>query len=424
MRIPLLITINCQLPALSLPEGQLIYMSHPFPTPPIKTFERLQAADGLLINAQRWKQAHEYHRQRQNVHYQSISQPGIVCGLGVTIIPAPQKVEAKYSDKRWVQIQPGIAIDVAGNPIVISRPIDFRISTEVSGKEPLTVYLVATYIDPDQLRRDATREIVQETFRIDEKSTTPPNLDVEICRILLQPGQVEITPSADVFFPGYNNTDLRYRRIAQSRPQSIVRLAQVNHSDPDCAKNFFQVPYLLQAVEALYPPLRTVEELGQVAFTDNMQDFDLLYFTGKQALTINSRELESLKVYLNSGGVLLVDAPIDATALIDSTQALAQQLGSPLRPLEEWRKDHPLRMKPFLFAALPVVNGQPIRLLTCGGIILVIGDIASAWGLDSALSLSRITIRTAQELGVNILQFAWKRRQLIGLQQEDISGQW
>ena len=81
-------------------------------------------------------------------------------------------------------------------------------------------------------------------------------------------------------------------------------------------------------------------------------------------------------------------------------------------------------MKPFLFAALPVVNGQPIRLLTCGGIILVIGDIASAWGLDSALSLSRITIRTAQELGVNILQFAWKRRQLIGLQQEDISGQW
>lgn len=399
-------------------------MSHPFPTPPIKSFERLQAADGLLINAQRWQQAHDYHRQRQNAHYQSINQPGIVCGLGVKIIPAPQKVEAKYRDQRWVQIQPGIAIDVAGNPIVVSRPIDFRIATEVSGQDPLTVYLVATYIDPDELRRDASRELVQETFRIDEKSTPPPSLDVEVCRILLQPGEVKITPTADVFFPGYNNIDLRYRRMAQARPQAIVRMAQVNHGDPDCARNFFQVPYLLQAVEAIYPPLRAIEELGQVTFSDNMQDFDLLYFTGKQALEVNSSQLEFLKVYLNSGGVLLVDAPVDATALIESTQSLAQMLGSPLRPLEEWRKDHPLRMKPFLFAALPILDRQPIRLLTNGGIILIVGDLAAAWGLDPALSLSRITIRTAQELGVNILQFAWKRRQLIGLQQEDISGQW
>lgn len=399
-------------------------MSHPFPTPPIAAFDRLQATDGLLINAKRWQQAHDYHRRRQNLHYQSLSQPGIVCGLGVRIIPAPQKVEAKYRDRRWVQIQPGIAIDVAGNPIAIASPIDFRISTEVSGTEPITVYLVATYIDPDDLRRDTSRELVRETFRIDEKSTMPPNSDVEICRILLQPGQVEITPSADVFFPGYNNIDLRYRRLAQSRPQSIVRVAQVNCSDPDCARNFFQVPYLLQAVEGLYPPLRAAEELGQVGFDDRMQDFDLLYLTGKQAFDINSHELESLKGYLNSGGVLLVDAPVDADPLIARTQALAQQLGTPLRPLEEWRKDHPLRMKPFLFAALPIIERQPIRLLTNGGIILIVGDLASAWGLDPALSLPRITIRTAQELGVNILQFAWKSRQLIGLHQEDPTGQW
>ncbi len=399
-------------------------MSHPFPTPPIKSFERLQAADGLLINAQRWQQAHDYHRQRQNAHYQSINQPGIVCGLGVRIIPAPQKVEAKYRDQRWVQIQPGIAIDVAGNPIVISRPIDFRIATAVSGKEPIMVYLVATYIDPNDLRREATRELVQETFRIDEKSTTPPSLDVEICRILLQPGEVIITPTADVFFPGYNNIDLRYRRLAQARPQAIVRLAQVNHSDPDCARNFFQIPYLLQAVEALYPALRGGEELGQVTFIENMSDYDLLYFTGKQALTLNSRELESLKGYLNNGGVLLIDAPVDATELIESTQAVAQQLESPLRPLEECRRDHPLRTKPFLFAALPILDRQSIKLLVGGGIILIVGDLAAGWGLDRELSLSRITIRTAQELGVNILQYAWKRRQLIGLQQEDIAGQW
>jgi len=48
-------------------------MTHPFPPPPINPFQRLQASDGLLINAERWRRAHEYHRQRQNTHYQSLN---------------------------------------------------------------------------------------------------------------------------------------------------------------------------------------------------------------------------------------------------------------------------------------------------------------------------------------------------------------
>ena len=102
----------------------------------------------------------------------------------------------------------------------------------------------------------------------------------------------------------------------------------------------------------------------------------------------------------------------------------AKKLKTPLKPLEQLRRDHPLRTRPFLFAALPLVNQQMIQLLSGGGLILAIGDLASAWGLDEELSLSRVTIRTAQELGVNILHYAWKRRQLMNLQKEDYSGQW
>ncbi len=223
---------------------------------------------------------------------------------------------------------------------------------------------------------------------------------------------------------GYNNIDLRYRRQAQMRPQALVCMAQATHSDPECARNFFSLSYLLQAVEPLYPSLRGADEPGQVALSENIQDYDLLYLTGGQAISLNSLEFESLKNYLNLGGVLFVDAPTNANALIESTQALAQQLESPLRPLEELQRSHPLRTKPFLFAALPMVNQQQIKLLIGGGIILAIGDLATAWGLDRDLSLPRLTIRTAQELGINILHYAWKRRQLIGLQQEDNSGQW
>ncbi|NJL64663.1 MAG: DUF4159 domain-containing protein [Methylacidiphilales bacterium] len=387
-------------------------------------FERLQAADGLLINAIRWRKAHDYHRLRQNVHYQSLNQPGIVCGLGVRIIPAPRNIEGQFRDNRWVQIQPGIAIDLLGNLIVVPEVFPFRIATEVRGADAVLVYLVASYVDPNELRRSSQKDIVQETFRIDEKSTLPTSSEIELCRVLLQPGEVTVTPPLDVFFPGYNNIDLRYRVQAQSRPQALVRMAQVNNNDKECARNFFNLSYLLQSVESLYPSLRGTEEVGQATWSENLQEYDILYLTGKQALTLNGNEFENLKNYLNLGGVLLVDAPLDATPLIESINALAQQLESPLRALEEQRRDHPLRTKPFLFAALPIVNQQPIQILTGGGIILVMGNIGSIWGLDSKLSLPRLTIRTAQELGINILLYAWKRRQFIGLQQEDISGQW
>lgn len=122
--------------------------------------------------------------------------------------------------------------------------------------------------------------------------------------------------------------------------------------------------------------------------------------------------------------MLVVDAPLDGNALVESTQALAQQLEQPLKSLEEMRRDHPLRSRPFLFAALPMSNQQMIRISTAGGIILITGDLAASWGPDKGFTLSQVTIRTAQELGINILLYAQKRRQLIGLQQEDYSGQW
>ncbi len=400
-------------------------MSHPFPPPPIQPFERLQASDGLLINAERWRKAHNYHRVRQNTHYQCLNQPGIVCGLGVRDIPAPSKVEAKYRDGRWVQIQPGIAIDLAGNLIVVPAPYDFPIDLEVANTEPLMVYLTVSYIDPEDLRTRDSRDTVRETYRFDQRNSTLDISEIEICRILLEPGKKEITQPTDAFFPGYNNINLRYRRLAQARPHAIVKLAQLNHSDAGCDRNFFNLGYLLQSIQPLYSYLQGTEEAGQVTLSEkNIQEYDILYLTGQQALSFNDIELDNLRKYLSTGGVVLVDAPTDAVPLIESTHSLAEQLKSPLKTLAEQRRDHPLRTQPFLFAALPIINQRPIEISTNGKIILVTGDLASAWGLDKELALPRLMIRTAQELGINILNYAWKRRQLIGLQQEDDTGKW
>lgn len=394
-------------------------MTHPFPNPAIAPMQRQQVRDGLLLTAERWQRAHDYQRQRQNLHYQSINQPGIVCGLGIRVIPAPEEVATQYRDNRWVQIQPGIAIDLEGNPIVVPHQINFRIATELEESEPVTVYLVVQYRDPDCLGASPDQEVVQETFRIDERSRPPERSEVELCRVLLRSSQQKLlgTP-ADVFFPGYGDLDLRYRRQAQARPQGLVQIAEINSDDKDCSRNFFNLTYLLRAVEDIYPSLKGSETVDRVTWDEDLHLYELLYLTGQQDLSLNSHQFSKLSSYLKSGGTLLVDAPINSTELIQSVQAIAQKLQTPLKSLQEARRDHPLRIKPFLFSALPTIDGVKIQLLSGGGIILAIGNLGGSWGLDEQLQRSRTEIRTAQELGINILHFAWKRKQAINLQSE------
>jgi hypothetical protein len=67
-----------------------------------------------------------------------------------------------------------------------------------------------------------------------------------------------------------------------------------------------------------------------------------------------------------------------------------------------------------LFATLPNIHQSPLQIWQGGGIILVTGTLSNAWGLDDEL-LNRNDIRTAQELGINILHFALRRRQIMQL---------
>lgn len=389
----------------------------PFPPPNIKPFERLQVQDGLLMNAERWRQAHDYHRQRQNVHYQALNLPGIVCDLGVVLIPAPSEVEAKYRDQRWVQIQSGIAIDLFGNIIVVPEPIEFRISSENLTPDPIIVYLVVSYVDPEKLRRKEQSEMVRETFRIDEKTSPPGDLEVELCRILLEPGATQIEVPKDVFFPGLNTLDLRCRKQARSRPQDFVRVAQLNSDDPNPNQTYSNLSYLLASVSALYPALegsQTIDSITLLATDPNSINYDLLFLTGQQPLPINEFA-KAIQPYLNLGTVLLIEAHPSHTAFIESVVALSDFLGTPIQELKRLERHHPLRTQPFLFSTLPQINQEQIQLGYGGGIVLIIGELSAAWGLDERLLLPRETIRTAQEFGINLLHFAWRRRQMMNL---------
>ncbi|NJR39833.1 MAG: DUF4159 domain-containing protein [Leptolyngbyaceae cyanobacterium CSU_1_4] len=440
-----------------------------FSSPRTLPLERLQVTDGLLLTAARWRAAHEYHRQRQNVHYQSLHQPGIVCGLKVGMVAAPEEFAAQYRDRRWLQVQPGVAIDTLGNPIIVPEAIAYRLASEPPRSGTAVIYLVLSYVDPDRLQRSVEPELVQETFRIDEKTTPPDALEVELCRVVIQAGVVCLEETADVFSPGINHVDLRYRQQVQARPLGRVSVAQVNgaESSPE------RWSELVRSLPALYPGLGAVVET-----LSGNSTADLLTLDSDQ-LTFDDVALENLKQHLALGGTILIHALGDARffklALIrqELQQALAkirrdvslgaeqqeveaelaevetslkELLGAIAQPVKtlaaqigfavgdgseqdlghdsadglgddlgQLNRDHPLRSQPFLFAQFPVIHEMPIEILAWGGIVLVVGDLSQAWAVTDGLMLPRETIRAAQELGINLLHFAWKRKQLISV---------
>ncbi|HIK08256.1 MAG TPA: DUF4159 domain-containing protein [Trichormus sp. M33_DOE_039] len=387
----------------------------------IKPLERLQVQDGLLINAERWQRSHNYHRQRQNIHYQSLNQPGIVYGLGVCLTPAPQGVSSQYNDGRWLQIQPGLAIDMNGNPIIVPQAIDFHVSADITEDKPRLIYLVVSYVDPDDLQRQKVAEFEPETFRIEEKTTPPDAYEVELCRIVLQPGLIPLQNPQDVFYPALNSLDFRSRPIARSRHSAIVRVAYLQTTEPEVRDSFANLCYLLKSAEHLTQAIQGFESVDRIQNIEQAIVYDLLFTTGDQPLSLNTQELTNLKSYLDAGGVLLVESPTDAIDRLESIVDIADKFNTPLEDLRKLDRNHPMRTLPFLFAALPVINQKPIQILIAGGIVLVIGDLSSAWGLDEKLTLTRETIRTAQELGINILYFSWSRKQMTQLQKQTIS---
>lgn len=392
-----------------------------FPPPPIEPLQRLHVYDSLMINAQRWQVDRQYHRARQNVHYQSLNQPGIVRGLGVRVITPPTDAAARFRDGRWLEIQPGIAIDLEGHPIIVDLSIDrrFRIATVAPTTGTLTVYLVASYVEPQNPGQRHGSDLIREWFRFDEKTSPPTDKEIELCRIQLAPGRVELENPKDVFFPSLNQLDLRYRPQAKARPQAVVSLATtLNASD----RTYDNLSYLMQSVATLAPGLQGVEAIGQLSSLAEVTDYELLYLTAWQALNLELQELNTLSQYLQTGGVILIEVSTKSSPLAaESKKLIEDQFKITWQSWPELSRTHPLRTQPFLFAALPVINQQAIKLSNTGGIILVEGDLSAAWGLDDKLNLERQDIRVAQELGINFLNFARRRRQMVQWLREDLS---
>lgn len=441
-------------------------MFNVLPTAPLN---RLQVTDGLLLTAERWRVAHSYHRQRQNLHFQASYQAGIVAGLGVAPVAAPAQVAAQYRDGRWLQVQPGIAIDREGNPIVVPRPITYRIAAEPE-TEPLQVYLVVSFVDPDSLEQQDSTYVVQETFRLEEKVSPPDATEVELCRIWLAPGEVQVRSPRDSFAPLANELDLRHRPWIQPRPKGELRLGYLTLSPHPTPAIEAALGGLIAALPGLYPALQAHPDVGHLplrnggtaaGLSETFAAYDLLYLPYGDSQQLQVAEVQALQAYLETGGVVLIEAPARGTEMdrllrvwSEVMQALAkgnpltdadavyeelqleqvemercialelQTLMSALAPLfitddagtataqnGLLHPQHPLRIHPFRFGMFPLFRGTPLALFNWGGVVVGIEGLSAAWGGTATLFMPRDAIRSAQELGINLLYFAWQRRQ-------------
>jgi hypothetical protein len=395
-----------------------------FPAP----LERLNIYNGLSINAQRWEIAHSYHRNRQNTYFQSLFEPGIVSGLGIQILTdPPENAGPPYDQKnRWIRIQSGIAIDNLGNPIIIDaeadqstlnqieNPRNFYIETDPLRCNSGTMHIVLSFAEPS-FREEVKGDTLPEQFRIDQKTEKPAAHEIELCRVFIQTddqGQVELKYPCNVFDPGPNELDLRYRQSVQLAPREFVRIGVLENANPSLYKSF---EALSESLPALYPTMRSC--LMSVQDSDLQESLalqcDVLCMGIEQLSELYSGDSwQKIAAFVKAGGAMLVDV---STASNDRSlmQQVCQALHQPY-PLESWQslklKEHFLLNTPFQFSLSPNYCEVDSQLYLSYQLIWVKGPLTAAW--RGAGEKSRERIRSSQELGINLLRYIWRFRQL------------
>ncbi|MEM7063506.1 MAG: hypothetical protein AAF572_10130 [Cyanobacteria bacterium P01_B01_bin.77] len=370
-----------------------------FPLPALTPLTQLNVQDNLRINAERWELAHHYHRQRQNVHYQSLWQPGIVYGLGVKLITPPDGTASQFQAKSWIEVQPGLAIDGEGNPIVVGEEQDRTYPVTIP---PLTLgvqtlYIVIRHVDPRHLELPNSTDRLQEQFRFDQRVNRLEPRDIELCRIRI--GSEHSSQSGlampQGLQPALGQLDLTHRRFAQVRSQRSLTLGILpNHQHHHRALNA-----LLQGMQVLYPNLHG--QLQTVTPTDIAVDAICLDGTSlmewhRSEDPRHSKLLQATKGY--SGNLIIVADRFDQ-AFHSSVKRLQRSLN--LQPVVP---PHEITRQPFLFGKLPDFPDETLSLWVDDRIVIVPSAILPHW---EGKEHSRSDIRTWHELGINLLYYVW-----------------
>jgi hypothetical protein len=200
----------------------------------VQGYKRINFFRGFLTTEQDWNEAEKYHLEKRRLHNKLLHAPGVVPGHAGEL-----RVQARARGDFSMEIQPGYALDGAGNDLVLWDAQLKTIAPE-EYKLPQTLYIVLRYTEEltdfiaykENIEYKGHRRVL-EGCKV-EISQTPPDIkqEVELARILLEKNATRIRDARDPLNPQANEIDLRYVPHAGVvgsflDPQTRLRVNQV-----------------------------------------------------------------------------------------------------------------------------------------------------------------------------------------------------
>lgn len=358
---------------------------------------RIKPVDGLAVTAEVWEEAHEYSRQYLRAHNLFHHGPGIVAGLEVLASDPPDTS---------VYILPGIAVDPAGQVIVLPQPVAYDIGHEMEG----LLYLLLSYGESRPRAAEGSRKgsgplYVYSEFSIFARTVPPATPWVELARVQRRSREDFFLDARNPAEPGINEMDLRFRReIGAPREVSLAvsYLGEVKEK-----KQGRGARYLANALNREGHYYVSVKDDQPVA--PGIEANTLIYLVGKGNFKLNQGQMNGLSNYVKKGrGTLFIES-VDS----DAEKVFAEHLAAMEIEPELLPPGHRLLINPHLFAAPPpgFEAGRKPELLVGEGVIFSTCNYGLLWQGESREGTpTREQIRSAMEWGDNIVAYARERR--------------
>ncbi len=367
---------------------------------------RITLEDGMAVTARVWGDAHNHHDLRQRYHELLLHASGIVSGLEVVPSARPFMVD----------IKPGVAIDPAGDVIVIQETKSYQI-----GSAPGLWYLLLSYGESitNQDSLDGPRLIHSECI-IQAVSEPPTFPYIEVARVVMSGGE-QVRSAVRPELPGPNELDLRFRPSAlvkSPEDQQIGRIGVVYSSkfaQPE--EDGHGAVFLAQALRKSGKKVWVDDSISLDARRPRpdspspLDAYTLIYLVGVSQFQLDEGDVNVLKEYVRNGGTLLIESCLQIPS--ENRQALwnlANSFEGQLIPLD---RRHPLSLTPHLFGTYPpgFETDEKQAVTLSDGIIFSTCDYGCLWrGERRGRPATREEIRTAEEWGENLLTYALQRK--------------
>lgn len=352
---------------------------------------RVQPFTGLVIDVDTWMTAHDYHRRHQQLHLLTLHGSGIACGLEVRPSEPPSDT---------LIVEPGLAIDDAGNVIIV--PERQRVTIEAADS---TTYVVLDYVESlppaaaTNGQENRGRTVEDFRLRLATEEPSPPAVELARVRTTSARPLVLVTPG-NQSSPGAHELDFRFRPVSYPRAPTTIAITVVSRSaDLD--------PHHTEGLHNLVRELRRmgIRPVLSAPGGADLPASDLLYVTGTGEEAVDSKTLAAIGAQLKGGAWLFADACGPGVGFIEALKGFGggkkQSAATEAKVLNAG----------FTFGAAPNGASTTHEISWGENALLSPRDYGCAWaGGHGGQPLSREQIRSALEFGVNVALAALNSR--------------